>query len=189
MSRRKTFLELQARAVQLLRMNEQILQNNKLPHEDNTTMDVAAIMRAEEEDDILRVEFVDTLNSSHIYEIGDIEEDVRDLYIRWFHFRALLTSDCDSLKSECDVLFHTRRNVINSIISAKFNEDFVEKQNVQWWSIEDLVGVLKNGGYTNSEFFRAYFLPVLQRSIEEVMCQSCSPCQPDTLHEDSLMSN
>ena len=53
--------------------------------------------------------------------------------------------------------------------TLRMNDDFVEKQIMSWWSLEDLQLVLQNGGYLHSEYFRAYFLPVLQRSLEELV--------------------
>ena len=59
---------------------------------------------------------------------------------------------------ECDA----RDNVVRVI------DDFVEKQNVQWWTLRDLEEVLANGGFVNANFFRAYFLPVLWRAVQEL---------------------
>lgn len=47
-------------------------------------------------------------------------------------------------------------------------EDFVEKQFISWWKLEELREVLKNGGFVRTEFFRAYFLPILQVTVEEL---------------------
>lgn len=47
-------------------------------------------------------------------------------------------------------------------------EDFVEKQFISWWKLDELREVLKNGGFVRTEFFRAYFLPILQVTVEEL---------------------
>jgi hypothetical protein len=44
----------------------------------------------------------------------------------------------------------------------------VEKHFISWWKLEELREVLKNGGFVRTEFFRAYFLPILQVTVEEL---------------------
>ncbi len=56
-------------------------------------------------------------------------------------------------------------NEHNTLQSVEVLDDYLEKQNIAWWSVDDLNLVITNGGYLHAEFFRAYFLPVLQRSL------------------------
>ena len=57
-------------------------------------------------------------------------------------------------------------NTCKVVTSLKVKDDYTEKQSIQWWHINDLETVMKNGGFINNDFFRAYFLPVLDRSIK-----------------------
>jgi|MDTE01.2.fsa_nt_gb hypothetical protein len=50
----------------------------------------------------------------------------------------------------------------------RVQDDFLEKQSVQWWWLEELEQVLNNGGCLQTNFFRAYFLPILWRTVREL---------------------
>lgn len=45
---------------------------------------------------------------------------------------------------------------------AGINVDFLEKETVRWWTVDELGEVLANGGRLHDEQFRVYFLPVLE---------------------------
>ena len=54
------------------------------------------------------------------------------------------------------------RNINCEVISAEVVPDYMEKERIAWWSVDDLKYVLRNGGRHGEEHFRTYFLPVLQ---------------------------
>ena len=166
--RRRTCVDVQARTFQLTKLRDEVVRL-QLPIENGTfnSYEIAAILRAESvEDRVLRVEFMDSAGAIHVYELDHLEPSVIEVYIKWYNVRMLCTQECSQM--ECQDAITVQMNPCHLITSAKVNEDFIEKQHVQWWTVNELRDVLKNGGYMQSEFFRAYFLPVLQRTIEEV---------------------
>ena len=88
--------------------------------------------------------------------------------MKWFHIKKTFADDTKEFSIGCREAITMNLNDADVLRTVKVNEDYIEKQTIQWWSLKDLKTVIKNGGYANSEFFRAYFLPVLQRSIEEI---------------------
>ena len=83
--------------------------------------------------------------------------------IRLIHYQFLrcLQIGCEKCMCYTSDSFGIIQNI--SII-----EDFVEKQFISWWKLDELREVLKNGGFIRTEFFRAYFLPILQVTLEEL---------------------
>tara|TARA_B100001063_G_scaffold237589_1_gene258656 strand:- start:315 stop:818 length:504 start_codon:yes stop_codon:yes gene_type:complete len=145
----------------LQRLKEQV-KLLELPKEGESfnNIHVEAILRVEMKDEsILCVEFCDKDDGHHIYEFN---EPASDTYIRWHKLRTSIDVDMKALHADALSVERNRRGVI---LDVKINEDFLEKQNVQWWSLEKLDMVLKNGGYLQNEFFRAYFLPVMQQTL------------------------
>ena len=108
-----------------------------------------------------------TTRATCVHEIADIADDDCLNYTRWFALRQSCTIEIDAV-DYCRHALHIERDARQLIQAAKINEDFIEKQAVQWWAADDLKAVLANGGYVQSEFFRAYFLPVLQRALQEL---------------------
>ena len=45
------------------------------------------------------------------------------------------------------------------------SEDYLEKEMVQWWSVDRLRDALVSGGRSHDDTFRAYFLPVVEAVI------------------------
>lgn len=71
-------------------------------------------------------------------------------------------------------------------------KDFLEKDQVRWWSVHELWRVLGNRGQLGTDRFRPYFLPVLQTVLNELDASppawpaprlppglQCAPAQPD----------
>ena len=61
-------------------------------------------------------------------------------------------------------------------------DDFVEKQSIHLWRLDELREVLKNGGFIRTEFFRAYFLPILQSAVKELSIHQ------ENIHREQLKS-
>lgn len=107
--------------------------------------------------------------------------------------RARMAQEYQNLDAACRAAIECdeHHNVVRVI------DDFVEKQVVQWWTLRDLEEVLQNGGFVNANFFRAYFLPVLCRAVQELRsyddggsgaaceggseygCAVCAPCEDE----------
>lgn len=172
LARRRELIDVQAKTQQLAKLTE-CIRATRLPCEGGVYDEccVVGITRVERLAwRRMRVAFVDDNADAHIYEMDDVEEEESAAYMSWFATRQTCTADLkrldfcrDAIVAECDAQ-HT-------VVSAKVNDDYLEKQSVQWWGIEDLHTVLGNGGYMHSDFFRAYFLPILQRTLVELSAE------------------
>lgn len=87
---------------------------------------------------------------------------------QWLHWkklrervaRAVSMTRHDAIVLEFDEHEHHIQRV--SIL-----KDFMEKDQVRWWTAAELRDVLKHRGTLNGERFRPYFLPVLQTLLDE----------------------
>ena len=61
-----------------------------------------------------------------------------------------------------------RGEVFASIQDLRVMTDFLEKDEVRWWSATDLRRVLDGRGFLGNDCFRPYFLPVLQTILHEL---------------------
>lgn len=95
------------------------------------------------------------------------QNDTLSKYLRWFSYRIQLQEELKTFKDIPDAI-NVHKNCLGFFVNATLNEEYIEKQQIHWWKIKDLKEVLNNGGYRNSDFFRAYFMPVLQRVIKEL---------------------
>ena len=177
--RRQAFVDLIGKTEQLNRVKESLSDN--LPRENAPFRghQVTVITDAHiSERSTLCIEFVDDKTDKHTFEISDSHAEIMFAYCRWFHLRRMCTKDSKDLCLHHSAFRDIQRNSAGAVVVAKMNEDFVEKQSIDWWSLEDLRKVLQNGGYMHNDYFRAYFLPVLQRTIEELdLTQNiCRPC-------------
>ena len=63
---------------------------------------------------------------------------------------------------------------------ASVHRDFLEKDQIRWWSVTDLASVIDGRGRFGPERFRPYFLPVLQTILSEAERQlPREPSSPD----------
>ncbi len=171
--RRRNVIDLQAKCSIYQRLTEQLKEHvgNDLPIENEVfeSTCVETIRRIEViSDTIMLIEYLDNMNNSHVHEFANIPKETREIYAKWMESKRTFMCLCDHLKNINIEAVTILRDKNGFIRNAVVNEDFIEKQYVQWWSIKELRTVLQNGGYINSEFFRAYFLPVLQRAIQEL---------------------
>jgi hypothetical protein len=97
------------------------------------------------------------------------QNETLSTYLRWFSCRTQLEEQLKIFEYIPDAVT-VEKNCLGFFVNAKLNEEYIEKQLVQWWKIEDLKEVLSNGGYRQSDLFRAYFMPVLQRVVQELDC-------------------
>lgn len=178
LQRRKVIVEMQGKYNTHLKLNDTILSTTNLPHEGRADEDIAALTRVEDRNGVLHVEYIDSDENRHVHEHAELSPELRSSYLRWFELRNALTRDCNIFETECEGALTAQRNAVNVVVSIKFNEDFIEKQIVQWWPTSDLKRVIQNGGYVNSDFFRAYFLPVMQRALAEIVPAARFPARP-----------
>ena len=186
-ARRQQFVDLINKTEQIGRTVEYI--DESFPREDSLFNDVMvkAIIRVDHDDMDIVIEFLDDDNMLHTYRLMTSEEAL--LYCRWFQLRSTFTEDIDSLQLHGTAFREIERNCIGHAVHVRMNDDFVEKQLINWWSCEDLQTVLENGGYINNDYFRAYFLPVLQRTLNElelVRTNNDIVCQPCHQPEDPI---
>ena len=85
------------------------------------------------------------------------------LYTLWFQAKNTVTAMFRNLSPQAVAGVRSKAHDI------RVNEDYIEKQCIRWWSINDLIHVLENNGVLHNEFFRAYFLPVLKRCLQEIL--------------------
>lgn len=88
-------------------------------------------------------------------------------YLAWFKERDDLAKTHAQFIHSVPDCMNIVRNSRGAITHIDVKDDIMEKQCVQWWSLDDLHSVLHNGGHHKGEFFRAYFLPVLERAVME----------------------
>jgi len=59
-----------------------------------------------------------------------------------------------------------RSDATQRVVSASVNPDYLEKDQLRWWTIHELETVLSNGGSLEEEYFRSHFLPVLEGMVD-----------------------
>ena len=62
----------------------------------------------------------------------------------------------------------TRRCARGLLQSVHLNRDYMEKDQVRWWTVPELRQVLSAHGHLGHDRFRPYFLPVLQTLLQEL---------------------
>lgn len=165
---RKQFLDFQAKLLQYKKILDQLSFEYPFIREDDIIKGkkVKAISDVRVIDKELVVTYVaeDGVNNMR----KEVQRnDMLSLYLRWYSSRIQMDAE---IKTLCHLgrSLLVERNCIGFFVNAKLNEEYIEKQEIQWWKLSELDDVIENGGFRQSEFFRAYFLPVLQRSIEEL---------------------
>ena len=86
----------------------------------------------------------------------------------------------------------------DGVVDVRLNMDFMEKDQIRWWTLPELREVLQHHGSSRGERFRPYFLPMLQLILEQVdddsppassdatPCQECSCALPEEPPSPSL---
>lgn len=119
--------------------------------------------------DVLCVEVYNATDKRHdVLLFDNVSPHMARIYLKWFEVRKTCTVKLEEFDDAEEEMLSITRNKMGEVMSLSINEDYIEKQNIMWWEMQDLKEVIWNGGYSKSNFFRAYFLPVLQRAIEEM---------------------
>ena len=84
--------------------------------------------------------------------------------------RALLEHPCIRV---------TRGEIFGYIQNIDINKDYLEKDQIRWWSFDELKEVVSCKGVYKNERFRPYFLPVLQTFLEEIEKGCITPSKVD----------
>lgn len=170
--RRQAFVELIAKADQLKRSAD-ALSDILLPRENQLFRGrgVKAVTRVEQTLKMLRIEFVNDLDDTCVCDATDICPESRAAYCHWFQLRMVCMSELQKIESVAhpSAFQEIVRDSFGTLLSLRINDDFVEKQSIDWWAMGKLREVLQNGGCIQNEYFRAYFLPVLQQTLTEIM--------------------
>ena len=61
-----------------------------------------------------------------------------------------------------------REEASGDLTDVRIHKDYLEKDQIRWWSVSDLKTVLSNKGSHDTERFRPYFLPVLKTILAEL---------------------
>lgn len=173
--RRRIVTDLQHRQQQMNRLFERV---RGLPNEIDDPDILAVVDVCIEEERSVIIETIDGEGVTKKDRVAMSPEEA-EMYVRWHRARIEFTEECDRVQHVCPHILRVERNACRVIQSVRINEDFIEKQHVQWWSHSQLKQVLENGGFLNNEFFRAYFLPVLQRAVQELdrfKCDASTYC-------------
>ena len=106
-----------------------------------------------------------------------------DAIKQWNELRERITRAAFKCKHPCiRCIYDEQWRLIQDVF---INYDYLEKDQVKWWSINDLDAVIDGQGQSGSDRFRPYFLPVLQM-ILNLMCEHvshnyCEPCEDNLL--------
>lgn len=169
-SRRVAFVELNVKAEQLKRCTDALSVSLPCHNRKFNARSVKAVTRVEQTTKMLKIEFVNDLDEIVVHDATDIAPETRVAYCTWFQSRMLCMSELEKIQDTLhpSALQEVVHDSVGTLVSLRLNEDFIEKQTIQWWDARTLVEVLENGGCYQSEYFRAYFLPVLQRTLFEI---------------------
>lgn len=97
-------------------------------------------------------------DSSHMYtaSVNNATQYISQ-YQKWFEQRQRILDICPHVF----VQHSTDDNI-------QFRDEYIEKSTIKYWTFNELEHVIQNHGNSNSEFFRAFFLPTLQRALLEL---------------------
>lgn len=95
----------------------------------------------------------------------------------WCDLRARLTRAAEAVKHPAVCV--RRDDRWNLVQDVEVNRDYLEKDQVRWWSLAELDDVIAGRGQRETERFRPYFLPVLQAVLQSFHCAPCAPGPSD----------
>lgn len=75
------------------------------------------------------------------------------------------------------------------IATITVNSDWLEKQQIMWWSLPRLHTVLKNNGRYKKDYFRHGFLPILSIILEKFSITATSPLPGISTHQYVVDAN
>ena len=171
MKTRKLFLELQYKIIQCKKLFETIESNPNLPCENSifNNIVISAVISVTVDNHNIRIKVLDDQNNEYLIEqkIEKFTEYDICTYLKWFSCRIEIEEEI-KIFSHINKAIDVKKNSNNFFLNATVNEEYTEKQQIYWWSLEDLEMMIRNGGFINNDYFRAYFLPVLHRTIIEL---------------------
>ena len=120
---------------------------------------------------------VDSADPTRVRAVLEDPKTVRDV-LEWHDLRmcierALVVHPCITVSRDDHWQF---------LQEVTIQRDFLEKDQVRWWTQADLESVLAQRGHRGADRFRPYFLPVLQT----LLCESRAHPPPQAGEEDVL---
>lgn len=94
-------------------------------------------------------------------------EKTRDTHVEELHKLVSMHKAIDMyLRSTPHLKYHPALCYDANAQLVGVSRDFLEKQCIRFWTLDELHVVLNNGGHIQEHVFRAYFMPVLQAALE-----------------------
>ena len=88
-----------------------------------------------------------------------------DKFKNWFDKRKELQKYIQNFSHKAILAEYDDNNLV---LTAHVQDDYMEKEKIQWWSLKDLNHVISSKGIFFNEQFRPYFMPVLQTLVQEL---------------------
>lgn len=85
--------------------------------------------------------------------------------------RSIVDHPCVSVRRDADW---------EMVQDAKVIKDHLEKDQIRWWTLDELDLVMANRGQLGTDRFRPYFLPVLQTMLKELRDESVTCLRVDS---------
>lgn len=163
--RRRNLIELQSHAMRYSSLGDSLCFKEGESFADGRKVDTIEAVTETNTD--VQIRFLDEEGERHVHVIADgsYSGESVDSLLDWFRLRRRLKEWIDSFDHP-SISYSTNR--VGMLSEVFLNEDHLEKQTVRWWLLSDLRRVIENGGNLQDEFFRIYFLPMLQRIVEEL---------------------
>jgi len=178
--RRKALVNLQSQAERYASMRD----GGEILLEEGTSFvggkKVDTIEAVTETNKEVQICFLDEEGERHIHRVENCNDPSLgkrvDLLLDWFRLRRRLKEWIDQFDHPA-ISYST--NKVGMLDQVVVNEDHLEKQTVRWWPLSDLRRVIENGGCLQEECFRVYFLPMLQRIVDELKGEGSWRVAPD----------
>lgn len=86
-------------------------------------------------------------------------------YDLWFQARKKLQYLLNDFQHDC---MYIEYDDYGLVLAVHINEDYIEKDEIKWWTLTELEQVLQDHGMYMNEHFRPYFMPVLQTIVQHL---------------------
>ena len=97
----------------------------------------------------------------------DEDEKAMETYLEWFNYRKKATLFLRRIEADINLdAIYAEFNAHGTLVTLRVIDDFMEKKEIRMWNIAELRETLQFGGSFRNQKFRAYFLPLLQVSLE-----------------------
>lgn len=108
-----------------------------------------------------------------VFEVEGVAEERRHLRgeearraLRWQELRAAILAAAKTVPE--GTVFPSVDARWGELQSVRVSTDYLEKDQLRWWTLADLDGVMLERGRRGMEQFRPYFLPVLQTALDHL---------------------